>query len=192
MMRHWSALGALCAVLVLSACGRSSSAASVVTSSTGAGATSAAGTGTAKPSDPQTTTTGSVRALPGGTPAEQTQPQITPRRGGPRTVFTVRLTSRAGLGAHGPLAGEYRVRSVGPPKPGCDREATSTIRRGAPGRRLTVVLRPGPGGWCRGDWLGVVLLERGPSCPGGPAAKPRCPEFASQLLEVGRFRWRIR
>jgi hypothetical protein len=193
MVSRSIAVCGLCVTLVLSACGQASSgtnAADVVAASPSA--TVAPGTGTLS-GTPQTVPTGTLRSPGGATPAEQTHPQITPKRGGPRTVFVVRLTSRQRLSAQGAVAAMYRLGATAPPKRGCDREVISTIDRGAVGQRLRVVLRPGRLAWCRGDWRGVVYLLRGPRCAQGSAAsRSRCPEFASQLIEVGRLRWQVR
>lgn len=190
-------VGVLCAALVLSACGRQANA---ETSTTGGArgastviATAFTGTGVVS-SQPRTTGTGKVGASGRGIAGQPTNPQITPRQGGPRTVFTVKLTSRTRLGAQGVFAAMYRVEGAGPSRTGCDRAVGVTIGRGSAGRRLAAVLRPRPPGWCRGDWRGSVLLETGPNCArGSGAAKTRvCPEFASRLVEVGRFAWRVR
>lgn len=196
VVSRWIVLGGLCAASALSGC--ASQARRVTTSADAVTRASTvittAGTATAAASGvPQTTSTGKIRSGGSGTEGEQTDPRIAPRSGGPRTVFIVRLWSRTRLGAHGVLDAVYRIRATGPSTAGCDPGATSTLDRGASGQRLTVVLRPGPTGWCRGDWRGLVLLETGPSCAGGSgAAKAPCPEFASRLAEVGRFGWRVR
>lgn len=196
MVSRWIAVGGLCVVLGLSACGRQvssgASGASAVSGRSGVVTAATTVTATVTTSDPQTMTTGTVRALGGALAGVQTDPRITPPRGGPRTVFLVRLTSRTRLGAHGALSAVYRVDAAGPLKSGCDRGATSTIARGAAGHRVTVVLGPGPRGWCPGDWRGLVFLQQGPRCSGGSTASgPRCPEFASRQIEVGRFRWQV-
>lgn len=197
MVSRWIVVGGLCAVLGVSACGQRSSSgasgASAVTGVASVATTAVTGSGTVTSSKARPAATGTIRSLGGATPAEQTYPGITPSRGAPQTVFVVRLTSRTRLGARGVLGASYRVGAFGPPKQGCDRVATSIIDRGAAGQRLTVVLRPGPAGWCRGEWRGAVYLEQGPSCAGGPgsAQTRRCPEFASRLVEVGRFGWRV-
>ncbi len=193
MVSRAIAVGGLCAVLGLSACGHQASsetagASAVTGSSASVVPTTVMGTGTVTSLNRRTITT----RTRGGTRGVQTAPQIAPAQGGPRSLFLVRLTSRTRLGAHGILTAVYRVIATGPPKPVCDRGATSTIDHGAAGRRLTVVLRPGPGGWCRGDWRGLVFLQTGPSCRSGRTASgPRCPAFASRLIKVGRFRWRV-
>ena len=105
------------------------------------------------------TSAGNVRAW--STAGEQTNPQITPRQGGPDTVFVVHLTSRTRLGAHGVLDAVYGISATGPSSAECGREATSTIDHGAAGERLTVVLRPGPSGGCRGDGAVWSCSKRG-------------------------------
>lgn len=184
----------LCVTLGLAACGQQAA------STTTAADVAAAGQGsTVVPSagnlsaTPRSAPTGTVRSPGGANPAEQTHPQITPKRGGPRTVFVVHLTSRLRLSPHGVVQAMYRLGATTPPKRGCDREVMSTIHRGAVDERLRVVLRPGRLAWCRGDWSGVVYLLRGPRCAQGSAApNSRCPKFASQLIEVGRLRWQVR
>jgi hypothetical protein len=198
VVSRWIAVGGLCAALGLSACGQGSSSgtsgASAVTSPAGASTIAVTGSAPVQTGDPRPTPPGGAGSIAGGSPAGPTRPEIRPQRGFPSTVFIVRLTSRVRLGASGFVGSEYRLSSTGPSAPACDREATSTIVRGTADQRLRVVLRPGPMGWCRGYWRGVVLLERGPACTKGPGGvqSRRCPEFASQLIEVGRFTWRVR
>lgn len=197
VVSRWIAVGGLCAVLVLSACGRQSNAGT-------SGASAATGTSTviaaafttigASSSNPSTTGTGKVGPSGWGTAGQPTDPRITPRRGGPRTVFTVKVTSRTRLGSQGAFTAMYRIEGTGPPRTGCDRALGVTVHHGGPGQRLTVLLRPGPAGWCQGDWRGTVLLETGPNCgQGSGAARTQpCPQFASRLIEAGRFEWHVR
>ena len=182
------AVGGLCCLLGLSACGvRSSSRASDVTTTSAAVSTAGTGTaGTVTASSVASTATGTSPA-PGAASAEQTQPTITPSLGRPHTTFAVRLTARTRLGAHGVVNTVYRVAATGPTEPGCEREAAATINRGKAGQRLQVVFRPGSAGSCPGEWHGVVLLEQGPNCVKG---RP-CPEFASRVVEVGQLAWRV-
>ena len=201
-MSRWMGLVALCGVVWLAGCGQRSSAgasgAGTVTAVSGASTTALTATtgtviGTVTSNRVGSTTTGTVG--PGGrvTPAQQTEPAITPTRGGRQTVFVVHLTSRTRLGAHGIVSAVYRVSATGPAKQGCDREATSMLDHGVAGQHLAVMWRPALPGWCPGVWRGMVLLALGPNCPGGPGhgQKPVCPKFASRLTEVGRFEWRV-
>ena len=117
-----------------------------------------------------------------------------PAVGAGRTVFVVRLTDHAQLGNHGAVQTEYRVVGTGPAGPDCGRTAAVRITHGAVGQRLRVVLRPSGPAWCRGKWRGEVVLERRPSCQSstGSGLPTRCPEFASHILEAGRFVWQVR
>lgn len=182
-----------CAGLGASGCGQRSSAARApsagITAVSGNGSVQSAGS---LPADP-----GSVRSLIQGTSAQMTRPTITPRQGGPSTVFVLRLTSRSRLGVRGVLNTEYRVSSAGPSAPGCVGAVARTIHRGEPGQRLRIVLGPAAVGWCRGKYRGMIDLLEGPYCRHGAGgakgilSRP-CPVFAIRLLEVGQFRWRVR
>jgi hypothetical protein len=175
----------LCGALCLAGCGQTSS-----SRSSGALAPTAPDGGT-----PAVRSGGSSQGvtqsrkdimLP-GTQAQQTQPTITPRRGGAITVFTLHLTSRVELGRHGSRMALYRITLAGPPAPGCIPEATPIVRSGSIGQRLEVVLHPPSTWWCPGDYSATITLEQGPNC----RASQRCPEFRSESLVVGRVTWSV-
>jgi len=194
MVRSWIGLGCLGIALGLSACGQQSSPGTTGSTlstarSQAVSVGSAASNGDVQPSYP-----GGVVSVAGRSLAWATHPEVRPGEGGPRTTFVVRLTSRALLGVHGVFEAAYRVGAAGPSAPACDAAAESTITRGAVGQRLRVAFSPGRIGWCVGQYRGVVYLQRGPHCTQGPVGTQSrtCPEFASQLLEVGRFSWQVR
>jgi hypothetical protein len=144
--------------------------------------------------DPQTTVSEGTGSRAGGISAGGTAPQVRPRQGGRHTTFVLGLTSRTQLGVRGVLATEYLARVTGPSGQGCVTVAARTIDHGSVGERVTVAFAPGRMAWCAGDYRGVIYLARGPHCtrgPGGPHSQV-CPEFASQLAQVGRFSWRVR
>ena len=119
-------------------------------------------------------------------PAEQVGPVVAPARGTPSTVFTVGLVVRANLGVHGGLTTRYGIRlgfrSGGPLAAGCGEGAPLAVDQGRIGMPVSLALRPGTGGWCRGSYRGAVLLESAPSCPGTATCRP-----ANGGVTVGRF-----
>jgi hypothetical protein len=202
VVSRWIGRIALCGLVGLAGCGQRSSAgvggadtAATASAASTIAETSTTGTvtGTVTSTGMGTTTTGTVGSGGGIRPAQQTDPVITPIRGGPQTVFVVHLTSRTRLGVHGVVSAVYRVTARGPVKQRCEREATWMVDRGAVGQRLAGVWHPEAAGWCIGTWRGQVLLEVGPHCARGPTTSQAraCPEFASRLIEVGRFEWRV-
>ena len=139
--------------------------------------------------------------VPGQTPARavaprpaaasaQVQPTVAPARGTPTTAFTVGLVARANLGPHQGLTTRYRIRldgrSGGPLTSGCGAGVAPTVDQGQSGAQLSLTLRPGTGGWCRGDYHGSVLLESAPPCPGTRACPP-----PNQSVAVGRFAFQV-
>lgn len=189
VMRRWIAVGGVCALLGLSACGQAGSAAT----SSGAGGQPVVAVRTTAVSDPQATYPGGV-VIGGSSSALSVRPEVIPRAAGPQARFSVRLTARVQLGVRGVLRTEYRVSAVGRSAPGCVGGAAMTIDHGAAGARLAAVFAPGRAGWCRGEYRGVVSLESGPNCSTGSrgAQSRSCPRFASRLVEVGRFAWQVR
>lgn len=188
MLRSITA-GSVCVMIGFSGCGQSSSGAA--TTRAGGRAVSV---GTANGSDPRATVPGGAGSPATGLSAGGTRPEAEPGRGGRQTTFVVRLTVRAQLGARGVLSAEYRVSAAGPSAPGCVAMAARTLNHGRVGERVTVAFAPPQVGWCAGAYRGVIYLERGPHCTKRPgsAQSPVCPEFASQLVEVGRFGWQVR
>jgi hypothetical protein len=118
------------------------------------------------------------------------QPTVSPARGTPSTLFAVGLVARADLGPHQGLTTRYRIRLDGrsgaAPAAGCGAAAAAMVDQGRRGARLTLGLRPGAGGWCRGDYRGTVLLESAPTCRGPRACPP-----ANQSVAVGRFTFQV-
>lgn len=194
VVSRWIALGGLCCLLGLSACGLRSTSeagdASAVTTPSPAASTAITGTagtaGTVTASNVGSTVTGTT-PVSSAASAEQTDPTITPSLGGPHTTFGVRLTARTRLGAPGVVSAVYHIAATGPTQPACQRETAAPINHGEPGQRLQAVLRPAAAGWCAGEWQGAILLEQGPNCVKGRL----CPKFASRLIEVGRLVWRV-
>jgi hypothetical protein len=125
--------------------------------------------------------------------AEQTHPHLRPHGGGPHTTFVLTLTVADDLGVHGVLQTDYAIDASNAARR-CHTAFAAKLSAGRRGHRLTLKLAPQAGGWCRGRYRGVVLLERGPYCPKpSPAQPPRpCPEFAFQALDAGRFAFTIR
>lgn len=150
-----------------------------------------AGTGDAPATAPSAESGGSAglvaRHYPVAAAAQQTSPSVSPRSGTTTTSFTLKLTPKQTLGAHGHVQLAYRVVLNGP-RPRCavfTQLATAT--RGAVAH---VKLNPPIElGWCRGTIHGVVLLETNPYCPPPPAdsKRARCHVFATRLSDVGRF-----
>jgi hypothetical protein len=187
IVTRWISLLGLCAALGLSGCGQATSS---------SGANSASATGDTAPSGDSATNitqTEPSQTMPpeqtsrAGLPQEQTHPTIAPRRGGGLTVFTLQLTSRAQLGTHGVLMITYDVEIAGPRAAECAVKSPPSIQRGSIGERIRVVLRPGPAGWCPGEYRAAVMLERGPHCQ----RSQRFPAFRSERIEAGRVAWHV-
>ena len=149
VVSRWIALGGLCCLLGLSACGLRSTSeagdASAVTTPSPAASTAITGTagtaGTVTASNVGSTATGTT-PVSSAASAEQTDPTITPSLGGPHTTFGVRLTARTRLGAPGVVSAVYHIAATGPTEPACQRETAAPINHGEPGQRLQAVLRP--------------------------------------------------
>ncbi len=139
---------------------------------------------------------GGLAVPPGGGPPRTGAPSgpvalvVAPARGTPSTVFTVGLVVRANLGVHGGVTTRYGIRldarSGGPLAAGCGEGAPPAVDQGGVGTRVSLTLRPGKGGWCRGGYRGAVLLESTPSCPGNGACAP-----ANGGVTVGRFAFTV-
>ena len=125
-------------------------------------------------------------AAPG---SQQTSPSVSPQSGSTKASFTLRLTSRQQLGAHGHVRLDYKVVLTGP-RPRC---ATYTLlTTAARGAAASVKLNPPIElGWCRGTIHGVVLLETNPYCPppSAGAKAQKCHLFATRLGDVGHFQF---
>lgn len=175
----------LCAALLLSGCGQTSSSrssAASVPAAPGGQASAVRSGGTT-----QRVSQSRKGITPAATEAQQTHPTITPRRGGAITVFMLHLTSRVPLGRHGSRMALYRITLTGPPAAGCIPENTPIVRSGLIGQRLQVVLHPPAALWCPGDYSATVTLEQAPYCP----TSQRCPKFRSERLVVGRVTWSV-
>jgi hypothetical protein len=134
---------------------------------------------------------------PKGTAAEQTHPAIFPRVGGSRSHFTVRLTLADAPGHVGVLATDYRLQLTAPAGRSPQRCEPSpppaNITSGVAGQVVRIALTAPTAGWCVGRYTLTVLLERGPYCPAPIPGQPPppCPEFATQLLDVGSTRFTV-
>jgi hypothetical protein len=122
-----------------------------------------------------------------GPSAAQTGAVVRPARGGRHTKFVLELTARQTLGRGGDARADYRVTLSGPDG-ACSDEFT--IASATAGAHLREALHaPTRAGWCRGRYTGVVILDRGPSCPPlQSAAQPvACPDYVIAPVTVGRF-----
>ncbi len=123
-----------------------------------------------------------------GPPSAQVSPTVAPVRGGPQTVFVVKLIPHAVLGPHQGVTTRYRAtlrfQGPGPLAPGCGGTAAPpSVERGSGGMPLTLALHPGRAGWCRGAYAGRVRLESGPVCRSCASPYPG--------VEVGRFAFTV-
>ena len=129
-------------------------------------------------------------------PGQATHPHIRPGTGGRRTVFTLAFTLRSAPGHSGLLATDYRI-GVEPARQvpvRCEPPQPPVVQTGAVGSIDRITLNAPTGGWCRGRYAATVFLERGPYCPQPTAytAPVPCPEFATQELDTGMARFRVR
>jgi hypothetical protein len=123
---------------------------------------------------------------PAAPASEQTAPTVTPAKGSTTGVFTVHLTVRSLLGAHGYHLRMYRVVLKGI-RPRC--AVFTLLSAGQLGKQATVELRPPIElGWCPGEYQGEVLLETDPSCPPRKSTSaPPCRVTPTQYADVGHF-----
>ena len=137
--------------------------------------------------------TGALLAAPAG---QRTHPHVRPSTGGRHTAYRLAFTLRSAPGHSGVLATDYRI-DVAPVRHvplRCVPPQPASVQSGAAGSIDRIVLTGPPGGWCRGRYTVTVFLERGPYCPPPAAYGPPvpCPEFATQELDTGTARFRVR
>jgi hypothetical protein len=180
------ALGASGVVSAVAGCGSGGTSGTSGATTTAATKTNAA----TRPVKPESSVLkAAFRTYPRAPASQQVAPTVSPHAGKTSTIFTLGLTVRHALGAHGSGQYDYRVFLVGP-RPRC---ASFTLDyAGRPGVRVPVKLEPPTTlGWCIGTIRGTVLLETNPNCPPPPATgrKRPCPSFATRFSDVGHFKF---
>jgi hypothetical protein len=177
-------VAAVAAAAAPAGCGGATHSSSSARSATG----SSSSTSTAS-----TTSSGGGGAGGGGggapTPRRSVTLTVTPRAGGPQTLFRFAFTAPASSGVQGRTALSYALSVAGPARAGCVGVRSAPVAAVVSGHRSTTTLGPGQlgGRWCAGTYAAKVAELVRPVCASGEV----CPQFIRLVAILGPVRFTV-
>lgn len=115
---------------------------------------------------------------------------VKPSTGSPTTSFLVSFRAPDRTGRYGPSERRYVLSAIGAlGAAGCVANVDRRLPYSRLHARVHITLVPARlgGRWCAGTFRGAVQEIQGPVCP----KRSRCPEFASLVATIGRFRFDV-
>jgi hypothetical protein len=123
------------------------------------------------------------------TPRRSVTLTVTPRAGGPQTLFRFAFTAPASSGVQGRTALSYALSVAGPARAGCVGVRSAPVAAVVSGHRSTTALGPAQlgGRWCAGTYTAKVAELVRPVCATGEA----CPQFIRLVAIIGPVRFTV-
>ncbi len=115
---------------------------------------------------------------------------VTPRVGGPMTIFMLRFTAPVSSGVRNGSRLAYELSLAGPGPSGCPTAEAIAVPAAVKGQAVTIPLDPPRRGgrWCQGTYTARVAAVQRPVCAPGVM----CPQLIRVVGTVGEVRFQVR